>query len=815
MIDELGKAIRRLARHRGFSAVLIASLAVGIGVCLTVLSAVDGLLFRPPPGIADAERVKRVYVVHRSKPGAPFDLGALASPPTYADLRTAVAAVADLAAYSAYEASARIDDSYRQVGLTFVSDNYFAVLRARPHVGRLLSGAADGDGSVPAALISDRLWRQAFGARADIVGRNLTLNGRAFTIVGVANQGFRGVEERQADVWLTMGSAPAVTHREDWLVDRSSGLMLMVARLRPDARPTSLLSYAETGLAQVNAAFPSPFWTSHIEVADVTAPEAVPVDPQRLRTAAAFSAVSVVVLILICFNSANLLLTAGAGRAREFIVRAALGADRGRLMRWVAGEVITLVGIAGLLGTLLAIWASALLQRLVEGVPPLVADGRLVLEAVAVTAVSAATAGVLPVISASRTDLASSLKEGSSTHRRYRSGRLLVMLGVAGAVLIVICAGLLSKSFLRAGTVDLGFEPAGLIVASVSLAPVMAQSGEEDIAPERASAFYGEVLARIRALPGVESASVSNDGPFIGITASEVTFPDRREGAEARAIVANDRVGVDYFRTMRMRLLRGRTFVPDDFRSLAQSAVVNDAMARAHWPREDPIGRCLAVGSGPTRRCLVVVGVVSSARTMSIRAAPASMFYVPLGLGSYQAAMTLFVRTRDKRTGSVREVREVLSAANGDLSQLNVRAMRTVLEPQLHAWRSAATLFTVGAAVALLVASLGVYGALSYSVARRTREVGIRMAVGATSGAVMRRVVLEGVRTSLVGVAAGCAAAVGAAGLLRPLLYQVHYLDPVIFIAASLTVISVATLASYLPARRAARIDPVVALRAE
>jgi predicted permease len=810
MLLDLRLAVRRLRLSPGFAALAATMLALGIGATTTVFTLINTVLLRPPAAVRAPEQLVAVYTSDYSGPRY-----GNTSHPDLEDFRAGAAGVLELAGHGMRPLSASTGaESFRTVG-EMVTPNYFAVLGVEPAAGRLF-GAGDGAAT---AVISHGLWQRRYGGAPDVVGRELRLGGRAFTVIGVAPRGFTGsLRGLGMEVWLQLEAARILEPGRDPLGNRGSRDLFVIGRLLPGAD----LADAEARLAVVarrlHGAEPDA-WT------DVTgSPRVVTLLPEREARIfpsvrgpvrgflAVLMGVATLVLLICCANLANLLLARGTARRREMAVRLALGGGRGRLVRQQLVEGLVLAVGGGALGVLCAVWASSLLAGLQPPVPVPVAldfglDARVLLFAVGVTLVVTVVSALAPAVRATRLEgsegLRSDTTAGGSGGRRLALRDALVVAQVAVSLIVLAAAGLFLGSLREATRIDPGFATTG-----TALLPVVLEAQGYDEA--RGRAFYEELLRRARALPGAEAASLAQVVP-LGMNrlrrGLDVEGYTPAPGEEMEFGV--NAVSADYFRTLGIPLVRGRAFEERDRAGAAPVAIVNQSFARRFWPGVDPIGRRIVTGDVVRE----VIGVARDAKYVSLGEQPGPHHYLPWAQ-AYEADMVLQVRT----TGDPRALLPVLAAlARGIDPDLPVdpitieQHLGYALLPQ----RLGAVVLGAFGAIGAGLAALGLYGVMSYVVSQRTAEIGIRVALGATAGDIRRLVVRRGMGLTAVGLAIGLLGALAGGRLVAGFLFGVRAADPLILTAVVALFAAVALAASWIPAYRAARVDPMRALRAE
>ncbi|MEK6321126.1 MAG: ABC transporter permease [Acidobacteriota bacterium] len=827
--QDLRYGFRVLRASPGFAAVAVLSLALGIGANTSIFSVVNAALLRPLP-VTEPDRLMFVFNGTRTAPWG------VSSYPDYIDYRDKNEVFSDLLTYSGITMSARADDQTDLVSGSIVSGNFFDALGVRAALGRTFLPEEDlTPNTHPVAVISQGLWERRFGNDPKVIGQQLALNGHAFTIIGVAPAGFKGPEILENnDIWVPMMMQALVRPprggfsgdmNPDLLGRRGSRWLNIIGRLKPAVTPEQ----AQAAMTQLAAGLEQAYPDQNRNTIATLFPVSK-VDPQAytqlISVAGLLLAVVAIVLLIACANVANLLLARASARRKEIAVRLAMGASRSRLVRQLLTESIMLSLAGGVVGLLLALWTIDLLKTATPpaGIFSFTLDYRLDGRVLAFTfALSLATGvifGLLPALQASRPDLVPALKDEISAvaqgRRRFNLRNLLVVAQVALSLVLLIGAGLFLRSLKNAQDIDPGFEADRVLNAqlNINLLRYTKVQGQE---------FYRQVVERVEALPGVESASLARVVPLSGTgrgtsfqiegqEAPENTVRSEGTGPQENPNTASANVvGLRYFETLGIPLLRGRDFAAQDKDGAPLVVVVNEAFARRYFDNQEPLGKRVSFrgAQGPWSE---IVGVARDSKYRTLGESPRPTVYQPLAQ-NHETGMALHVRTKGKPTSVAATVRREVQEIEPNLAVTSVESMTDVLGGSLFAARMGAVLLAIFGLLALLLAAVGLYGVMSYSVSRRTREIGIRMALGAGTGNVLRLVLKEGMTLVAGGVASGLIVAAVVTRLLASFLYGVSPLDAITFIAIPLTLALVALLANYLPARRAAKVDPMEALR--
>jgi putative ABC transport system permease protein len=807
-LQDARHALRLVRRSPIFLVTAALSLSIGIGANITMFSVANALLVRPLPGISDADRL---VDLGRTRNGSGFDT---VSYPFYRSVRERATTVNGVYAIFLQPLPVSLGgrgEAERVYG-TLVSGNYFSTLGTRPAVGRLLDDADDRTpGGHPVAVISYRLWQERFGSNANIAGQTIALNGHEFTIVGVAPKGFQGTTLIKPDVWMTLSmmaeAAPRMTDR--MFKERQIVWLMIGGRLAPGVSVPQAQDEMNAITAALRQEYPDDYRDRGIRVMRSA------IVPGRINYAAAFlsllMAITGVVLVITCVNVTGMMLARAAARRREIAIRLAIGAGRSRIVGQMLFESMILFAAGGIGGFLLSTWLRSLLLAVLPQLPFPIAldmstDWRVIAFTVLVCALAAAASALVPALHSSRADLVRSLKadgmDGVRSRIRLRSA--FVVGQITLSILLVIVAGLFFRSLHLAATVDPGFDPARVDVISldVSLTGIKADAEVP---------FVRDLLTRVRALPGVESATTAWDLPLDGSRMSLGAL--RLPSSDQRLDVDWNIVDPGYFRTLRIRLLRGRDFAESDTRGTPRVAIVNNALARRLWPNGDAIGKQLQGENPDEQFTLTVVGVADDVKTTSLGGDVGPFVYVPMGQQS-MSRMWLVVRTA-AAPSAIPQIRSLLHAVSPNLPITEALPLTDLTAIGLVPQRVAASVAGSLGIVGLILAAIGIYGVTAYTVSQRTREIGIRMALGADRARVLRLVLRQGFTLAGIGIAIGIVIAGIGGRFLESLLFGVRGIDPATFAGASALFIAVALVATYVPALRASRVEPLNALRNE
>jgi putative ABC transport system permease protein len=800
--QDLRYGARMLVKAPGFTSIAVITLALGVGANTAIFSVVNAVLLRPFP----YEAPERLVILQESISAGGFS----PSYPNFADWRAENTVFDSMSAV-------RTNESFNLIGAgeperlqgRVVSAGFFSTLGIKPLVGRDFLAEDDRPGATPAVILSYGFWQRRFGADQGIIGKQLTLNNQSFTVVGVTPANFQYGAE--ADVTVPIG-LQAERFR---LRGRDPGVNV-VARLKPGVSQQQ----AETELNLIAARLEQQYPESNTGRRVLLTPlhEGFVGDVRR-PLLILLGAVGLVLLIA-CANVANLLLVRASARRKEIVVRVALGASRWRIIRQLLTESVLLSALGAALGILLAFWGTSLIiSQVPDGIPRLHearVDAPVLVFTLAVSLLTGLLLGLAPALQASRPNLTEGLKEGErgSSGRRQRLRGVLVVCEVALTLALLAGAGLLIQSFWRVLQVDPGFEARNLLTMQLSV---------NNADGHQVANFFEQLQQEVRSLPGVRSVAVSNGLPLGG--ANQPPFiiegrPRPEPGKEPAGVRYT--VSPDYFRTLGIELLKGRVFAAQDTPDTRPVVIVDETLARQYFPDEDPLGKRIRQAL-PDAPSLEIVGVVRHVEHESLDGqAPArSQFYLNFQqipaerLPTQVRRINLLLRTEVDPSSLVPAVRGRVAALNKDQAVFNVRTMEQIVAQTVAPRRFSMLLLTVFAAVALALAGVGIYGMMSYAVAQRTREIGVRMALGAQVSDVMKLVIGQGMKLVLVGVALGLCASVALTRVIKSLLVGVSATDPATFAAIALLLALVALLACFVPARRATQVNPMIALRGE
>jgi predicted permease len=811
--QDLVLAGRGMRRSPGYALAVILTLGLALGANATMFGIVDRLLLRAPSHIVRPDEVHRVQVARwfqELREPAPS-----LSYPAFLDIRNRSQDLSQVAAVEFTDLSYGTGAEAREVKTVFASGQYFSLLGVRPEAGRFFGEEEDRlPSGVPVAVLGHAFWSSQFAADSSALGRSILLNGRSFEIIGVAPRGFTGTEIGQADIWVPFSAgAAAAGYGDSYPEERGSQFLQVFVRLR-DGVPQ----------ARANEDIRRAYHEGHADMREYEAKAVASLAPliaarnenlgnREGRVAFWLLGVAVIVLLIACANVANLMLARGVARRSEIAVRQALGVSRGRLFRQLMTESLLLALLGGLTGLLLAQVSSKVIRSVV--LPDVIwgettLDWRMLGVTAIATVVAAVLAGLFPLLRTARGDLAGTLHGSTRTtighSRRLRMGLLLAQTSLC--TVLIIGAGLFVRSLNRVATLDLGFEPDSLLRIELDL-------GVTEMSDAEKAAFFRSAAERVKELPGVQSTALSIGAPFLTNYATGLRVPGldtlpRLPGGGPYYF----RVSAAFLETIGGRIVQGRGFSDQDDRPGAVPVtMLTSRMASALWPNQNALEKCIIIDDGA---CSQVVGVIADVNRQGIEEDPFMLYFVPLGAQpTEEVPQYLLVRTRGPVETQIEPIRRSLSQLRANLPYISIVPFREMIDRQAQSWRMGSAMFMIFGGLSLVIAAVGLYGVLSYSVTQRTHELGIRSAIGATPGHLRRMIIIGGLLAALAGVVIGALAAILLSRQVQVLLFQTSAKDPLVFAGAAALVLLIAALASAIPGIRATRIDPLRALRAE
>ncbi|HEY3568939.1 MAG TPA: ABC transporter permease [Thermoanaerobaculia bacterium] len=808
LLQDVRYAGRMLAKRPGFTAVAALTLALGVGANTAIFSVVEAVLLRPLP-YRHAGRVVVVWENNHTQPGRHNVI----SPANFLDWREQAKSFDEMAVFLDQPLSLTGAGEPEEVPAQLVTPNLFALLGVNPELGRAFTpeDAKPGKRAV-VVVISHGLWQRRFGGAPDVIGRTVSLNGRPMSVVGVMPDGFKWfVKEnsrasRPAELWLPMSLAPYSDRT------KSGRFAQAVARLAPGVPLDKAQAEMDTIAGRLESQYPDYDKGWGITLVPLRDQLSGEIKPALLVLLGAVG----FVLLIACVNVANLLLARAAGRHKEIAIRSAMGAGRRRIVRQLLTESVLLSLLGGALGLLLALWSVRALVALSP--ENLIGAGEVGLDlpVLAFTLAASLLTGILfglaPALEASRVRLNESLKEssrgnaGSSRGRRLRDALIAAEVGLA--LVLLVGAGLMVRSFVRLQAVDPGFDARNLLTLRVALPSVRYPDDA------KADAFFRQAVASLRTLPGVRSASAISELPFAALgTATSFTIEGRPAPPPGEFFGTDVRVvDEEYFRTMRIPVLAGRTFTPQEVAEDRKVCVVNQAMARVYFPGENPVGKRITVVMSDSPTPTEIIGVVGDARYAKLEGDLQPMVYWTPPQLPY-SSRTLVLRAQGDPESLAAPARRAIQAIDKDLPVADVRTMEGWIAESMARTRFGTLLLAAFALLALTLAAVGIYGVMSHSVVQRQNEIGVRMALGARAGDVLWLVIRQGLARVLVGVGLGLLGALALTRVLSSLLYGVSATDPLTFLSLALLLTAVSWIACYIPARHAARVDPLIAMR--
>jgi putative ABC transport system permease protein len=804
MMNDLRYAFRQLIKSPGFTAIAILTLALGIGACSAIFSVVNGVLLRP----LDYPNADRIAVIREAQPPQFPEFST--APPNYIDWTKQAKSFEQIAAYSGAQMNLTGEGEPQRLIGQRATANFFAIYGVQPLLGRWFSGEEDAPGKNHVVVLSQPFWQRVFGGAANVIDKQVQLNGESYTVIGVAPVGFG--QQNKVDVWTPMAFKPDETSNDA----RGAHYVTTIGLLRPgvtvaqaDAEMRVIASQLATQYPNSNKGW-TVFVMSYLDYS---------VRNVRVVLYTLLGAVGCVLLIA-CANIANLLLARATARHREISIRAALGAGRGRLVRQLLTESVLLALLGGAAGLILAHWGLAALLALAPATLPRTTnihlDGTVVAFSIALSLITGVIFGAAPAWLAAHTDVNEALKQGArgstegGARGKFRSA--LVILEVAFALVLLGGAGLLARSFMQLTHVDPGFVPENATVLRLALPE------NKYPKPEPQIAFVDSLLQQLNALPGVQAVGVAQVLPLIADYSLTFEIEGRPELPQSDwPSTTYYAVTPDYFRAMGIRLRRGRVFTAQDDARAPHVAIINETLARQFFPNEDPIGKRINIPNdapGSPVKWRQIVGIVADIKQYGVDKDTTAQSYEPFAQSPFEM-LNVVVRTSGSPTAMLSALRPAVYAVDKDQPIGSIRPLEEIMAEKISQQRFAMLLLTVFSLTALVIAAIGIYGVMAYSVVQRTGEFGIRMALGAQQADVLRLVFVQGGKLIGAGLLLGLIATLAASRVMSSMLFHTSAYDPLTLFTITILLGAVALVACLLPANRATKVNPVEALRAE
>ncbi len=822
LFQDIRYCFRVMLKSPGFTAVAILSLAIGIGANTSIFSAINAVLLRPLPFKDPA----RLITVDRTNPSAVNPISPW-SYPKFEALRANNEVFEEVAAISNQSFPLTETDTPERLQVEMVSASYFPMLGVESARGRTFTHEEDETpGTHPVIVIGHGLWERRFGSDSGVIGQTVSLNKVRFNVIGVMPEGFKG-QSGTVEAWVPMMMAPQLTFPRR-LKTAGAHWHDVVARLKPGVSLAQAQASMEVLNPKIAEASPGQKEPEAIKVAGLRESK---IDPAISKSLLILFAAVGLVLLIACVNIANLLMAKSASRQKEIAVRVALGASRARLVRQLLTESVLLSFVGGLVGLLLALWgielltainpmsdpASRVRYNLMRDFNVFSIDSQVLAFNIALSLVTGLVFGLVPALQSSRRDVNEMLKEGGaiSPEKSRRLGGLnfrsaFIVVEIAVSLVLLVAAGLMIKSFARLQATQIGFNPDNVLTAKISL-PGREYEG-------KTIEFFEQLLDRAKSLPGVESASVSISTPLSNNSSKAAIKIEDRPAApgDEPSTVGYHVIGAEHFETLRIPVVRGRAFTDQDRKGAKRVAIINDATARRLWPEEEALGKRIWLSMGWEKNDFAeIVGVVGDVKYRNVEQAVEPDVYIPYLQTVEESPSFVLIRTNGDPTALVAGLRREVFALDKNVPVYDVKTLEQRSRDATSRARFTALLLGIFAGVALLLSSIGIYGVMAYAVAGRTREIGIRMALGAQKADVLRLIMSDGISLTVAGIVIGLAASFAVTRILTSQLYGIDATDPVTFAVVSSILAAVALAASYIPARRATRVDPMIALRHE
>ena len=823
--QDIQYAIRGLRSKPGFTIAVVATLGLGIGANSAMFGIVDRLLFRPPELMRDPATAHRVYMYQTFRGKEHASGGGQYA--RFKDIERWTTSFSEVAGYTGRTLAVGVGDASREMLIGVVSANFFRFFDAPPVLGRYFTRMEDSvPNGAPVAVLSYAMWQTQYGGRNDVLGSKIQIASTIYTVIGVTARGFVGLwADKPPAAFVpisTFGAEQGATLRfktAPWWKTYSWGWMSMIARRKPgvslaaanaDVTQAFIKSY-QSQIAEQPKSTPLALAKIHGSIGSILA-ERGPNESSTAKVATWVGGVSVIVLLIACANVANLLLARALRRRREIALRIALGVSRGRLLSQLLTESVILALLGGIAGIVIAHWGGAALRAGLLDKSEAAAgfrDPRTVLFAFAAAVAVGLLTGLAPILQARRADLTGDLKTGSREGTYHRSRARIVLLVLQGAlsVILLVGAGLFVRSLRNVQSVHLGYDVDPVLMVNLNMRGMTLDS-------TTTVNLRRQLLATAKTIPGVENASLQATVPFwsswsIGLYVQGIDTVSRLGQFDVQT------ASPEYFSTFGTRIIRGRGIADADQATTPRVMIVSEAMGKVLWPGKDPIGQCVRVVSD-TMPCTTVVGIAENIKEDGLAQAADSAYFYYLPWTQYAPQNGgLFVRTRGNAAAMKEAVRRRLQREMPGASYVTITPVAQVIGSQTRSWQLGATMFVTFGVLALVLAAVGLYSVIAYNVAQRTHEMGVRVALGAQVRDVISLVVTDGMRVTIAGLAIGTVVALWASKWVKPLLFDESPRDPVVFVIVGGTLLGVATLASLIPARRAAKVEPTVALRSD
>jgi putative ABC transport system permease protein len=800
--QDLRYGFRMLIKSPGFTLIAVLTIGIGIGANTAIFSVVNSILLRPLP-YKDTERLMKVY-----ESNEPLGLGRFAvSLANYVDWKDQNKVFDDVAAYLVTSFTYASESEPARVQGAAVTSSLFNVLGVTPVMGQVFSPEEEKPGGARTVVLSYGLWQRRFASDPNIVGKEVIISGITRTVVAVMPQEFEfPVQPEKIELWVPLISDPRM------LALRGSHSFNVVARLKANTSPEQAQAQMTSISTELQKQYPDTNLDWGVRIIPLQEDVVGNTKPALMILLAAVA----LVLLIACVNISNLLLIRAAGRQKEMAVRTALGVRRARLIRQLLTESLLLGLVGGIVGLLLAMWGVKLLIAFspsnIPRIQQLAIDGRVLIFTLGISLVTGILFGLVPALQSVKINLNEVLKEGGKgaggSMMRHRTRSLLLVSEVALSVMLLISAGLLIKSFIRLQQVNPGFDTERLVSLNISLPLIKYRTATQQMA------YFQQTLQRLQTTPGVDSVAAGTSLPLTGSNSKySITIEGQPSLAPGQRPSPNYRIiSPDYFRTMGIALIRGREFIQQDETNSSKVIIINDTMAKRFWPGEDPVGKRVTISDLPDNPWREIVGVAADVKHFGLDTVPEPELYVPF-MQAPSPSMTIVARANGNPANLISAVRSEILKIDNEIPVYNIRTIKELISESVAWPRFRTILLGIFASISLLLSAVGIYGVMSYSVVQRTREIGIRMALGAQKSNLISLIIGQGMWLTAIGVFIGILGAYASSRLLSSLLFETGIGDFMTYIASIFLLALVALLANYFPARKAAKIDPMIALR--